>query len=83
MIAGFETLLQNISDFIATVVVPAFQTLKAWWDDNGPQIIAIVEGIRDKIVTVFKFIVDRIKWVIDNWDDLKTPMKVIATFMLR
>lgn len=45
-------------------LVPAFQQLKAWWDENGPAIIAAVQVLWEGIKAGFDLIVGAVQTVI-------------------
>ena len=77
-LASAEELFGNLADAISAFIDGALTSLADWWDVNGPKVLAVVETIRAGIETAFNFIVGKVKWVIENWDKLQGPLKIMA-----
>lgn len=74
---------EGVSDFFTGTLVPAFQQIAAWWEANGPAIMAAVEDLWDTISTVFDAVVDTLSdvmgWFQDSRDSITGSTGETAT----
>jgi phage-related minor tail protein len=86
---AFETVIGKVREWVDTLGPPlqAFVTdvlgdLKAWWDNNGTGIVEAAKTLGTGIEEALDLVVDAVKLVLDNWDDLKVAIGVGAAVML-
>lgn len=65
-------IIKEFGSRIADWLVPIFQTLSAWWAENGPAIIAKVQALGDKVMPIIKgigeIVAQVVEWIGDLWD---------------
>jgi hypothetical protein len=73
--------IDEVKPKIQAWVDDVLREMGEWWDDHGPTVIAIVVGIKDAVVEMAEQVVRKVQWLHRNWDDLRTPLAAIATFI--
>ena len=93
MKAGFAVFAINVGGWLAEHLMPIFEGMAAWWEENGPGIMVFAEAVGTTITTVFTiagdivtgfigFVVAMVKGVAAAWDELKAAAGAVKDWIV-
>jgi phage-related protein len=80
-VATFEAISGWIRDIVPPIrdwVENVLTNLGRWWDDHGPTIIAIAQGIGIALLSVATFAKNAAQAIVENWNKVSGPVEAAA-----